>query len=1137
MKKTIFDYLKIIMLIHSCINSSHVTAQQANLSRELLTFPVSPEAARLGTYGNVPVNLFTGRLNKSIELFNAKIGDYNLPLTLSYSYSGNRVEESPSIMGLGWQLNAGGVVTREVRGLPDSYNNNYYNFRTTNIGNKLFNLNKISNREAEKVINGFYDTEPDRYNVNVNGINFAFKIGLNGLPMFLSKHNYKIEIIRSDANPNQIIKFIMTDTKSNKYYFEDIETNEQISGAAYHDPYSFYDVMHPLYTSSWQLTKIETANSSIILYNYQNDDFNNYQFYASGTYNAYFQDPCSRTNNLYSSGCNKFLIKRKLLTSITNELVTINFNITSINGVKVYSEINVQNSNEIVKYNFAYQGARNYLIRINKNNLFYEGYSYNGEVDSFVDSEFDDVRNQDWWGFDNGVNTNNYMVNVPNSSVQTNRSPNFSNTLKGALTQIEYPTKGTTSIFYEQNKRASTNSEPNILINLKFKTDNDLSASAYKEKIITKTFDTDVIASLSHSISDKNHIDLKIIKVGTNTTSLNYFTDIPSLRNSWNPTPTYTPNYIFYAQGDGCTSYNDNCPAPCNCTESENSSGLFKLQAGTYMFKISSDYNRLFDATGEITLSFYDSTYPSFFYENIGGVHVSRTVDFDGVYNKTNYYDYNEQNDIPTESINRSLDNAERYEHIHSYLSQLTGGSITCNGCGNEEVIGFNSSSFNLFLNGSPKTYTEVIESNNQTDIVTPIENITCTNCGYLHPSNRNYDNTKIYSYIGNNLFTTKRIYPNGFKKYKYYPSSDGSAVRIPGSHDLSIGRIESEEVFSPNSVSSESVALSEKKYDYLMQTGSIILNDPSYPRSLKIIRKRMYTGCSITNDLFEVERSIYNNEFYEFHDYNDTDIEYLTESIYTKETFENQSAIEQTTNITYDSHNQQKTITKSDSNNNILTNELFYPYDFADNTSLEMVSKNYISPIVKVVNKKNGNIIDSYKYDFTIIGWNLFKPSLFWKSKGNGVLEKLSAYSYDSKGNVSFIQNIESETQVPPHTVTNGPTTTIIWGYNDSQPIAKIENLASFPISQTLINDAKDKSNTGTEAELIVALNAIRSSLPNAMVTTYTHIPLVGVSTMTDPKGDTITYTYDSFNRLKEVKDKNGNKLSENEYHYRPQN
>ena len=53
-------------------------------------------------------------------------------------------------------------------------------------------------------------------------------------------------------------------------------------------------------------------------------------------------------------------------------------------------------------------------------------------------------------------------------------------------------------------------------------------------------------------------------------------------------------------------------------------------------------------------------------------------------------------------------------------------------------------------------------------------------------------------------------------------------------------------------------------------------------------------------------------------------------------------------------------------------------------------------------------------------------------------------------------------------------------------------------------------------------------------MITTYTYIPLIGVSTITDPKGNTMTYTYDSFGRLQNVKDKDGNILSENEYHYK---
>jgi hypothetical protein len=53
-------------------------------------------------------------------------------------------------------------------------------------------------------------------------------------------------------------------------------------------------------------------------------------------------------------------------------------------------------------------------------------------------------------------------------------------------------------------------------------------------------------------------------------------------------------------------------------------------------------------------------------------------------------------------------------------------------------------------------------------------------------------------------------------------------------------------------------------------------------------------------------------------------------------------------------------------------------------------------------------------------------------------------------------------------------------------------------------------------------------------MITTITYKPLIGVSTITDTKGDKQTYHYDSFNRLQFVKDSSGNILSENEYHYK---
>src|SRR6266700_2874972 len=87
----------------------------------------SPTAASLGKYGDIPVSFHTGIPEISVPIYTIKTGSLLLPIGISYHASGLKVQEQASWVGAGWALNAGGVITREVRGAADDkgYNNGY----------------------------------------------------------------------------------------------------------------------------------------------------------------------------------------------------------------------------------------------------------------------------------------------------------------------------------------------------------------------------------------------------------------------------------------------------------------------------------------------------------------------------------------------------------------------------------------------------------------------------------------------------------------------------------------------------------------------------------------------------------------------------------------------------------------------------------------------------------------------------------------------------------------------------------------------------------------------------------------------------------------------------------------------------
>ena len=127
-------------------------------------------------------------------------------------------------------------------------------------------------------------------------------------------------------------------------------------------------------------------------------------------------------------------------------------------------------------------------------------------------------------------------------------------------------------------------------------------------------------------------------------------------------------------------------------------------------------------------------------------------------------------------------------------------------------------------------------------------------------------------------------------------------------------------------------------------------------------------------------------------------------------------------------------------------------------------------------------------------------------------------------------------------YTQPDGTKVTLVYGYNNIQLVAKLLNVdanvfysnSSYTTLRNNITNYSNQNNIGySEANLKTTLNSLRTTFPNALVTTYTYKPMVGVSSITDENGKETTYEYDSFNRLATVKDYLGNILKEYRYNF----
>lgn len=250
--------------------------------------PTSPTSASLGKYGDLPVTESVGIPTIDIPIYEIKAGNITLPISLSYHASGIKVDEMASWVGLGWSLNAGGVITRAVKGLPDDKQPwKGYLFQSDYINDSIpqnAQIEVTSNSPGlgsmyetlRQVIEGEIDFMPDEFFYNALGHTGKFlleaeNMGQSNMSVNTVLIPYEdLEIKCNLGIPTKILSFKMVDASGIIYNFNKVETQ-----TSQHSTSNPIPAMEDLPVDlSWYLSSVSDPKSGLgISFEYEIEQF------------------------------------------------------------------------------------------------------------------------------------------------------------------------------------------------------------------------------------------------------------------------------------------------------------------------------------------------------------------------------------------------------------------------------------------------------------------------------------------------------------------------------------------------------------------------------------------------------------------------------------------------------------------------------------------------------------------------------------------------------------------------------------------------------------------------------------------------------------------------------------------------
>lgn len=174
---------------------------------------------------DVPVDLVSGKPIVNIPIYEFKIGNLSLPVSIYYKGGGIKVgeDEGDSRIGIGWELMAGGSINRVVRSLPDDEKQRgwIFSYGAGQIRDfsalSGFNCSSDIANTITGWVSGQLDTEPDVFNFNFGGYSGKFIFDNDKIIQTIPFQDLKIEPQYDDYG--SINKIVITSNEGISYSF------------------------------------------------------------------------------------------------------------------------------------------------------------------------------------------------------------------------------------------------------------------------------------------------------------------------------------------------------------------------------------------------------------------------------------------------------------------------------------------------------------------------------------------------------------------------------------------------------------------------------------------------------------------------------------------------------------------------------------------------------------------------------------------------------------------------------------------------------------------------------------------------------------------------------------------------------